>query len=277
MELHPWFHLESIPIYNLLIGIAFVFGILVFQRNAQKKAISEKETDNWVILTGISAIIGFMGGNLWSSLFYPELVGANLFQRLMYAGFSYLPGFITFIVIVFIISKIGKFNTNYLLNETLPSIALTHSIGRVGCALAGCCFGKELESFPYIRFPTREIEILYGIGIFFLFQTRIFENRFLVYLTSYSLLRFFLEFARGDNRGHFLTDFLSPSQEISLILLMISFLYYTYSHLETGKQDKPYKKFHLFPKNICSNKAKLYTWTQFLKDTIHTYRKAEPK
>ncbi len=189
-----------------------------------------------------------------------------------------------------------KININYFLNETLPSIALTHAIGRAGCALAGCCFGKELESFPDIRFPAREIEIVYSLIILYLFQTRIFQNRFVLYISSYSLLRFFLEFQRGDNRGQFLTSFLSPSQEICLFLLLASLLYYfkiSKTHLPNkSKKDSLFhklqqnklnmfflslksesqKNYHKLSKNICRKIPNFYSWTHVIQKSFSSHR-----
>ncbi len=77
-------------------------------------------------------------------------------------------------------------------------------------------------------FPAREIEAGLLLFLTILFQTKIKHNRFLVYLTVYSTVRFFLEFGRGDNRGTLFTNSLSPSQEISLLLIGLLLLTYLY-------------------------------------------------
>ena len=93
----------------------------------------------------------------------------------------------------------------------LPALAFGHAVGRVGCFLAGCCYGIPSE-LPWailtqgaFRHPVPLYEALglvtLSIVLWQKTQKRVWDNRasFFFYLLSYSLLRFCLEFLRGDS------------------------------------------------------------------------------
>lgn len=114
-------------------------------------------------------------------------------------------------------------------------ITLAHGVGRIGCFLAGCCYGKETDSFigvtfPNIeplgvkRIPTQLIEaaflfVLSAILLVFAFKS-ITKYTMIIYLASYSVFRFVIEYFRDDPRGQFLA--LSPSQIWCIILFAIT-------------------------------------------------------
>ena len=125
-----------------------------------------------------------------------------------------------------------------------PGIAVGHVIGRLGCLLAGCCYGKP-SSVPWaITFtdPLAAANVgtplnvalhptqLYEAGtelliLVFLLATerrgRRFEGRtFWGYMLLYAISRFVIEFYRGDERG--MIAGLSISQFISVILAPLS-------------------------------------------------------
>lgn len=114
---------------------------------------------------------------------------------------------------------------------------LFHTFGRIGCFFGGCCYGREWSHgivvqenrlVPSVagvpRFPVQLVEAGCNLLIFLLmlslFKRKRAEGKLLfVYLLVYPVLRFVLEFFRGDSiRGKLFG--LSTSQWISLILLV---------------------------------------------------------
>lgn len=78
-----------------------------------------------------------------------------------------------------------------------PAFTLGYAVGRIGCFLNGCCYGKNGH-------PTQLYEMLALFGIFFLLKR--IERRnpspgtiLLTYGLSYGVWRFLIEFLRGDN------------------------------------------------------------------------------
>jgi phosphatidylglycerol:prolipoprotein diacylglycerol transferase len=127
-----------------------------------------------------------------------------------------------------------------------PGIALGHVIGRVGCLMAGCCFGRQTDVPWAITFtnPLAELNVgtplgvplhptqLYEAGAELLIlvalivmerRSRGFPGRtFWMYILLYGVSRFVIEFYRGDPRGA--VGALSTSQLISVILVPLSLL-----------------------------------------------------
>jgi phosphatidylglycerol:prolipoprotein diacylglycerol transferase len=127
-----------------------------------------------------------------------------------------------------------------------PGIALGHVVGRLGCLMAGCCYGTP-TSVPWaitftdpfaaanvgtpLNIPLHPTQ-LYEAGaelliLVFLLVTerkgRTFPGRtFWGYMLLYAISRFIIEFYRGDERG--LIMGLSTSQFISLVLAPLSLI-----------------------------------------------------
>ena len=125
-----------------------------------------------------------------------------------------------------------------------PGIALGQSIGRLGCFAAGCCYGKPTHSFLGVTFtnpysnqtvgvplwiplhPTQLYEAAANLVIFAILWLKLKRKKFdgqvfILYLTLYSVVRFTIEFFRGDpDRGFLFGGLLSTSQFISVILMI---------------------------------------------------------
>ena len=131
-----------------------------------------------------------------------------------------------------------------------PGIALGHVIGRLGCLMAGCCFGKPSSAPWAITFtdpfaatnvgtplnvplhPTQIYEAGAELLILVLLlaterKGRPFPGRtFWGYMLLYAVSRFVIEFYRADQRGFIMG--LSTSQFISVILAPLSLVMLVY-------------------------------------------------
>jgi len=117
-----------------------------------------------------------------------------------------------------------------------PVIPLFHIFGRIGCFLGGCCYGVEsrvgfiyrqallAEANGLRRFPIQLAEAFVNLLIFLLLAALLRKNALqgrlmALYLLIYPVMRFLLEFGRGDALRGFVFG-LSTSQFISLLLIM---------------------------------------------------------
>ncbi|RPI01891.1 MAG: prolipoprotein diacylglyceryl transferase [Ignavibacteriae bacterium] len=119
-------------------------------------------------------------------------------------------------------------------------LLLAHALGRLGCFLAGCCYGIPTNSWMGITFPKGPCPVhptqLYesiplAIGFVVLW---IFRKRFVIpgtiyasYLIFYNVLRFMVEFYRED-AYHFGILHFSPSQYIAVVLFSFGVVLLTY-------------------------------------------------
>jgi len=156
----------------------------------------------------VSSASFWMGGGF---VFYGGLIGGALFFLLYHLIFGLSSLWVKWSVI---------------------SLVLGHGIGRIGCFLAGCCYGEKTDWWWGIhlhgheRHPTQLIEALFLITLA-LYLKRLKSPQFvlIVYGISYGVLRFILEMLRGDQlRGEWAWG-LSPSQWISLSLVILVICY----------------------------------------------------
>ena len=111
-------------------------------------------------------------------------------------------------------------------------ITCAHAFGRIGCFLAGCCYGQVTDScigvdFPNIgkRIPTQLFESVFlfflTIVLYFLIFVVKFKYTMHTYLAAYSIFRFVIEFFRGDDARGATVLGLYPSQLVCIFIWII--------------------------------------------------------
>ncbi len=146
-------------------------------------------------------------------------------------GFTFTGWLVGFSAALALCAYLSGMEVSFMLNFFLPSMAIAQAIGRVGCFIGGCCYGAACDcgvlyppgSLPYsilgsVRvFPVQLCEagcllVLFGACI-----SVPFRYRGGVYLVGVGVIRFILEFFRGDVRGSvFGIEILSPQQLLSI-------------------------------------------------------------
>lgn len=121
-----------------------------------------------------------------------------------------------------------------------PALALGHGFGRIGCFLAGCCYGREC-SLPWgatfrdeyahnltgvpigrevhpVQIYESILNFLNALILFLVLKKRKFEGQvFALYIINYSVIRFFTELFRGDHAAKAYV-YQGPSALLSLSL-----------------------------------------------------------
>jgi len=182
-------------------------------------------------------VIGFIGAKLLFCIVEIEAFLNEPMQVLSGSGFVLYGGIIGGILAAMVYCKYKKVNFFEYFDLAVPSVAIAQGFGRIGCFLAGCCYGRETDSCIGIMFHNSSIAPN-GIK---LIPTQLFSSagNFLIaimlslyarknrktgkvgalYLILYSVGRFIIEFFRNDYRGN--VGVLSTSQFISLVILAI--------------------------------------------------------
>jgi phosphatidylglycerol:prolipoprotein diacylglycerol transferase len=152
-------------------------------------------------------------------------------------GFVFYGGLIFGLIFYLIYSlwrKKFNFKKSYLL---IPGLAFGHAVGRVGCFLTGCCYGSQCD-LPWAismhgesRHPVQLYEaialLLLGyLTLWWIKKKKSNADIITNYLMLYSVVRFIIEFFRGDEvRGVFWFWLsLSTSQLISFALFVLVIL-----------------------------------------------------
>jgi phosphatidylglycerol:prolipoprotein diacylglycerol transferase len=145
------------------------------------------------------------------------------------------------IISAFYLAKILKINWIPFLDAISLGTILGQSIQKLGCFSAGCCFGIPTKLFwgvvfnnplslgpKGIKLHPAQLYESFGNFLIFLFlwnrrkKTKFDGQMFLLYLLSYSIFRFFLEFIRGDSLLFYINQFsVKIPQLIALITVIV--------------------------------------------------------
>lgn len=248
----------EIATYGLIIFIGLFIGSIISIQYFSKFFDIKKEDILFCILfavigVGIGAKLLYILTNIPFLIEnYSNLDIYNTFLQMLKGGFVFYGGLIGGILGVFIYAKTFKIPFKSLVLILLPVVPLVHSIGRIGCLMAGCCYGMEYNGFGSITFhnsllapnniPLFPMQIVEAICNFIIFLIILITyKRFLytykslaLYLILYSIVRFILEFFRGDLiRGIYLS--LSTSQWISIILFVIGIIIFVYEFMKNKR------------------------------------------
>lgn len=244
--MHPiLFHIGNFELasYGLMTALGYGAAAWYLVPRLKKSGIKGLDTDtfwNLLFIIFLGAIIG--GKLLFIIVSWPQL-GPTLATKLSYVVHNIRYGFVFFGgLIVSVTAAVW-----YIRRKQLPllktadflivAVPLGHALGRIGCFLAGCCYGKPTTLPWAVRFtdphalvapellgiplhPTQLYEAALNFALFLLLHYAAKkphkEGKILVeYVWCYALMRFFIEFLRADYRGGFLLG-LSPSQLIAL-------------------------------------------------------------
>jgi phosphatidylglycerol:prolipoprotein diacylglycerol transferase len=252
--MHPkLFDLPDLPVigpaavytYGVLLAAAYLIGLRYAIARARTRGLDETRVMDLGIYVIISALIG--------AKLMLVAVDFDQFRRnpseilsLVRSGGVFYGGLILAVLVAFWFIRRHKLPFWTTCDVFAPGIALGHVIGRVGCLMAGCCFGRQTDLPWAITFtnPLAELNVgtplgvplhptqLYEAGAELLIlvalivmerRSRGFPGRtFWMYILLYGVSRFVIEFYRGDPRGA--VGALSTSQLISVILVPLSLL-----------------------------------------------------
>lgn len=207
-------------------------------------------------LTIWAVVGGILGSKLlfYTTQYQEILRDPSFLVRTLTDGFVIYGAIIGGIAGVFLFCKKNRVSFLGYFDLAVPSVALAQGFGRLGCLLAGCCYGQETESAFHIVFknsayapnnvpliPTQIFSSIldflhYGLLLLFVKKWRKGEGQVSgLYLICYSIGRFILEFFRGDlERGN--VGVLSTSQFIAIFMFLFGLALFFW--FGKGKQAK---------------------------------------
>lgn len=237
--------------YGLMIGIGFLVAVLVGMYRAKKRGMNQEA----VLDIAIYAILaGFLGGKMLYVIVEWKRFVQDPWSVLGSAGFVVYGGIITGVLAGYIYTRIKKISFVQYFDLIMPEIAIAQGFGRIGCFLAGCCYGRKTDSFLGVIFPEGSMapagvkllptQLFMSAGDFLIALLLILYARKnktdgnvgAGYLVLYGVGRFAVEFLRNDARGS--VGALSTSQFISIFIVAIGIAFFVWNTLRARKAVK---------------------------------------
>jgi phosphatidylglycerol:prolipoprotein diacylglycerol transferase len=257
----------EIHTYGVMQAIAFFTAIYIATRRAKQKGIDPNIMFDMAIWVLISVVIG---ARIWYVAEHVSEYTDNPFDvfKIWQGGLVFYGGFIGAIIGGLLFLKIRKLSFTKIGDTVAPSLAIGIAIGRLGCFLNGCCYGKisqrfgisfpargnppaymdqinrnlittdATESLPVIPtqlYSTLDNLVIFGI-LLFLSRRKPFQG-FLIWLFFglYGVHRFIIDFFRHYEGNALVLGFLTLSQITSLFVIIVSVISLLILHSQSKK------------------------------------------
>ncbi len=234
----------SIHSYGVMLAIGFIVGISLAAREAVRTGIDPEKVLNlsfWILVSSI------IGSRLFHCIvFYPQYLENPLRILMLWeGGLVFYGGFLGALLAGLVYCRVQHLNYWELGDLLMPSVMLGLVFGRIGCTMAGCCFGKAcgpdfalgitfdnplglgVKNTPL--YPTQMISAINAFLIFLALWLYRRRKRFhgelvAICLIVYGITRSLIEILREDPRGflHLGPVLLSESQVVSLFMLVLA-------------------------------------------------------
>jgi len=229
--MHPiLFTIGPITIYSY--GVMLATAVLVctyfLSLDAKRYKISQEMAYDLVFWCMLGGIIGARIAYIFIAWDY---FSQNLGEMIMIqkGGLAWQGGFIGGSLAGILFARRHKLALRPLMDLSAPYIALGQSIGRIGCFLNGCCYGKPVAwgiYFPQQNarlYPTQLFECVSLFIIFLILKKAQAKGHqpgfvFILYLWLAAIERFVVEFYRGDHDWTFAG--LSLAQYVAVVVFI---------------------------------------------------------
>ena len=194
---------QPVPSYSFFVTLGLVAALLLYYLNTRGRGVG----NNGLYIALAAAVGGIIGSKLpiWA-VNIREIIANPGNLGLILSGRTIVGGLIGGAVAVFLTKRRLHIKAR-LGNYLVPSLCIGIFFGRIGCYLAGCCYGVA-TSLPWgvdfgdgiSRNPTQLYEALFVLGLFAYAQ--VMKDRcepgrlFRLFMIAYFGWRFLIEFVR---------------------------------------------------------------------------------
>lgn len=216
--------------YGLMIALGFVAAICYATWQCKKDGLNDDLLFNLAIFV---LLFGWLGGKVMFCIVEIKDFIKSPLLVLGSEGFVVYGGIISGLITIIVYCKVKKIDFFRYIDVIVAGVAINQAFGRVGCFLAGCCYGRETNSKFAVIFPegcmapagvpliptqlmSAGADLLMFIVLFAILNNKNYKKGIpmAVYLTGYAIGRSIIECFRSDARGAVGT--LSTSQFISI-------------------------------------------------------------
>ncbi|MBX2860249.1 MAG: prolipoprotein diacylglyceryl transferase [Vampirovibrio sp.] len=240
--MHPILvELGGITLYSFGLMMALAFLAAFFWTLKRAKAAGEDET---LYITGVCWLIfmSLLGARLFYFVYFPQPFLADpLGSLLSSGGLVWYGGMIAFSLTLVLFTRLNGLSVFKFSDIVVPPAALGLAIGRIGCFLAGCCYGGpcDVTLLPWaVQYPaghethplwvhpaplyaTAAVLTILPILLWVDRHKKVNGETSWWFVVLYGIARFLLEYARGDRLIWLEGMDLSASQVISFVGVLL--------------------------------------------------------
>lgn len=147
--------------------------------------------------------------------------------RLWEGGLVFYGGFFGAVLLLLLWAWRRSIDIPAMADIIAPCLPLGHALGRIGCFLNGCCYGRHWEHgvrYAHVGDPVFPTQLVHAaanlvlVGVLLAMEERLPKKGQLIalYVVGYGALRFLAEFLRGDYPD---PGTLTPAQWICVLLV----------------------------------------------------------
>ena len=220
--------------YGLMLALGFAIAVYLVRRRAEIEGIKSSVIVDLCFCIIVTGIIGARLLYVFENYDY-YLKNPLEIPMINKGGLILYGGIILASVTTIIFVKVRSLHLWKVADLLMPYVAFGQAIGRIGCLLNGCCYGKPTAGLFGVNMPghytkIHPTQLFESVAMLFIFFALLLLRKrkkydgqiFFYYVIFYSIIRFLIEFLRGDNQVVFLA--LTLSQIISLLLLFSAFI-----------------------------------------------------
>ena len=211
----------DIHTYGVLVAAGFLIGLSVLAHRARREGFQPEQIYDLGVLL---VVAGMAGGKLFHIIFFwDEFIAGWRAEglRSLREGFVFYGGFIVAALAGVVYLRAKRLPVAKIADLIAPCGALGHALGRLGCFFNGCCYGKAC-SLPWAVttfqpphpmagipvHPTQLYEVAGNVTLFLGLSAFAKHKRFdgqvwWLYVLGYGVLRFVVEFFRGDYEKYY--------------------------------------------------------------------------
>ncbi|MEO0294199.1 MAG: prolipoprotein diacylglyceryl transferase [candidate division WOR-3 bacterium] len=259
----------KIPAYGFMAVIGYLVGMFFITKEGKERKIEPSVLQSLSIWIIVGMLIGARIWYVWENWcdFSSDFI--SIF-KLWEGGMVFYGGFIGGFIGGLLFVKISKLNLPETMDVMAPGVAIAISIGRIGCFLNGCCYGRITNSWIGVSFPSRWLppaywdqvqkglipstaecslpviptQLISTLNLFIIFlilwkirKKKIFNGfLFSLFIGLYGLHRFVIDFFRSYSGKALVLKFITLSQLLSIIMILISIVVITVNGVNKRKK-----------------------------------------
>ncbi len=241
--MYPYEILPGIDLYVICLSLAALSAVIVYRFMADRAKIGAK-LQNLCIFTAVGAIaFGYLSAVVFQAFYNIKKYGKFVINSSTGATFygGLIGGALFFLLIYFLVGKKifpdGRHKKSFFTIADIAAccIAIAHALGRIGCLMVGCCYGKVTDAWYGIYMvdlgvkviPTQLFESIFLMILFAVFLLMIKNKKtycLQIYLCAYGVWRFVIEYLRDDYRGSTIIEATTPSQLTAIFMVAAAVL-----------------------------------------------------